>query len=764
MNPEASACPRASPHPNPAWRIHLALALLLMVKACHAVAVENPDALRAVQELSTRGDLRGALTLLENMDAPLSRESTAVQIDARLMHVDLLRRIGKLVQANNALSALRAQLDALPDTDTALVAELHRQSALLHSRTGSLHEAQREMRAALALTDQLSPGLGASLRNDAGIIRQQAGDPAGAIAEFTEAARQSIGQDEAITYEINAARAMLEDGRLEDSLDSARRLARRLDTAPVSSTLRHRIALAALYRHAVNRFGADMKYRLSALELLQGADAEALTNYRYQSLLNGHMAELYADDRQFDVAQAFARDALSAAAKESAQDLEYRWEWILARAFRELGESAPALAAYARAIGSLENLRASLETFDPATLDDIIKPLYYEYADLLLRQSADEEAGARKQDLLSDARATLEALKLAEVQDYFREQCVGDEKVLLDQLAANTVVLYPVLLEDRLELLLTTDAGIEQIAVPVERARLVDLVRDFRLNIEENAGTDDYLRQAQQLYDLLLRPLEPELARHRVETLVFVPDGPLRTIPLAALHDGEVFLIERYAVATTPGLTLIEPRPFVGRSYSTLAGGISESVQGFPALPGVQRELSALAGMLDAEVLENRDFTRARVESELQSGNYSIVHLATHGQFRGSYDDSFLLTYDDRLMINDLGRSIQSRAVNREPLELLVLSACETAAGDDRAALGLAGIALKSGARSALATLWEVDDQSATEIVQEFYNSLSQGTHSRARSLQRAQLQLIHSGSNPHPSHWAPFLLIGNWL
>ncbi|MFV0275606.1 MAG: CHAT domain-containing protein, partial [Parahaliea sp.] len=242
------------------------------------------------------------------------------------------------------------------------------------------------------------------------------------------------------------------------------------------------------------------------------------------------------------------------------------------------------------------------------------------------------------------------------------------------------------------------------------------------------------------------------------------PDGALRTIPLAALHDGERFLIERYALATTPGLMLLDPKPFAGKTYSVLAGGLSESVQGFAALPSVDRELGALRQLLSATVLKNSAFTLDRVGQELSEGGYSVVHFATHGQFGSSYDDSFLLTYDDKLLINDLGRSIGSRMAGGETLELLVLSACETAAGDDRAALGLAGVALKSGARSALATLWEVDDRATLDIVQEFYAQLATGTVSKARSLQRAQMKLIADGTNGHPGKWAPFLLIGNWL
>ncbi|MEQ9465231.1 MAG: CHAT domain-containing protein [Haliea sp.] len=747
-----------------AGRLALCLCLCLALAASTVASAAYEDTLRRAETLAAGGDLNKALALLEETAATASAGITGTEVEGALLRIDLLRRLGKLSQAMSALTAMEARLAGRQGTGPAETAQLYHQRALLQLQTGDLESAETSILSALALESRLPPELQASMLNDAAVIRLRRGDSSGAIAQFLTAARRVAGGAAEASYRINAARAMLDDGQLGSALDEAERVSQLLPQSAAPSTAPLRIALAALYRDAVNGWGADATYRLAALELLQEAADDASVSRRNLSLGKGNIAQLYADDRQHDVALLYARAALNDAAQANAQDLEYRWEWILARAFAEMGESDSALAAYGRAIVSLRKLRSSLESYDPDTLEEIIKPLYYEYADALLGQTAGLENSAQKQDLLSDTRAALEELKLAEVQDYFGEQCLADEKVLLDQLAVNTVVLYPVMLENRLELLLTTESGIQQISVAVDRDALVALIRDFRLNIEVNTGTGDYLQQAQGLYDLLIRPLEPELQRQRIDTLVVVPDGPLRTIPLAALHDGEAFLIERYAVATTPGLTLIDPQPFAGRSYATLVGGLSESVQGFPALPGVNRELMALEGLFGARVLKNESFTLASVESELQSGNYSVVHFATHGQFADSYDNSFLLTYDDRLQINDLGRNIQARTGTSEPLELLVLSACETAAGDDRAALGLAGVALKAGARSALATLWEVDDESTVEIIREFYASLAAGRESKARSLQLAQLQLIRSGRHPHPSQWAPFLLIGNWL
>ena len=724
--------------------------------------------LRQAMALSAAGELRAALAMLDQDQNLLSRQLEGAlspgEIDARLLRIDLLRRLGSLARADNELTALQDYFGSLSAAVPAQVAQAQRQRALLYYREGATRQASAAIARALEWEGSLPPALLGQLRNDEALIMQREGDHRAAIEGFRAAAELAPDDSSRVIYRVNSARAMLDDGRVEDALVTARQIADALDQLPIDAPGRARMALASLYRKAVNEFGADASYRLAALEQLQRAGEMQDVKPRTRSMLNGYIAELYADDRQYDAAVIYAQRALQYANQVQVDGLEYRWEWVLARSFGELGNTRDSLDAYARAVASLRTLRSNLESLDPDTFTDVVQPLYYSYADALLTQSAIEAEADEKQKLLRDARFALEELKLAEVQDYFDEQCVGDESVVLDQLAGNAAVLYPVVLATRLELLLTTASGIHQITVPVERSRLIARIRDFRLNLEVDNGTDGYLAHGRQLYDWLIKPLVSVLEMHGIATLVVVPDGALRTIPLAALHDGDSFLVEHYALATTPGLTLLDPKPFSGESYRTLAGGLSESVQGFAALPSVDRELRTLRESLSANVLQNQAFTLPEVRSELANGEYSIVHSATHGQFGSSDDDSFLLTYDDKFLITDLGRTIQSRAAASGTLELLVLSACETAAGDDRAALGLAGVALKAGARSALATLWEVDDKATVEVVSEFYAQLASGNVSKAQGLREAQVKLINDPSNQHPSKWAPFLLIGNWL
>src|SRR5262249_23151676 len=173
-------------------------------------------------------------------------------------------------------------------------------------------------------------------------------------------------------------------------------------------------------------------------------------------------------------------------------------------------------------------------------------------------------------------------------------------KRLMDSISSNLG--YPILLPERTELLLSLPDGLRRVTVPVTAERLTQEVRELR-RLLEKITTREYLPHAQQLYDWLIRPIEPALASTTIDTLVFVPDGPLRTIPMAVLHDGQQFLINKYAVATTPGLKLTDPRPLPRGNTQMLALGLTEAVQGFPALPYVSSELAALQRLYSAEVL-----------------------------------------------------------------------------------------------------------------------------------------------------------------
>jgi CHAT domain-containing protein len=303
----------------------------------------------------------------------------------------------------------------------------------------------------------------------------------------------------------------------------------------------------------------------------------------------------------------------------------------------------------------------------------------------------------------------------------------------------------------------------QRYSVPITAEALTKEVRLFRATVEKRT-TLEYLEHAQQLYDWLIRPLESELIRQKIQTLVFVPDGVLRTIPFSALHDGKSFLIQLYAVALTPGLYLTDPRPLNLAKIRTLASGLTTSVQGYPSLPYVAEEVDTIRTLYQADQLINEEFRTGSLEQELRESRYGMLHIATHGKFSTDADDSFLLTFDGKLTMSKLDQLIGLFRFRQDPLELLTLSACQTAVGDDRAALGLAGVAIKAGARSALATLWFINDEASAALVSEFYRQLRDPSVSKATAIQRAQIKLLNDRLYDHPAYWSPFLLLNNWL
>jgi CHAT domain-containing protein len=352
-----------------------------------------------------------------------------------------------------------------------------------------------------------------------------------------------------------------------------------------------------------------------------------------------------------------------------------------------------------------------------------------------------------------------------EIQDYFQDDCVAaylSQSVTLDEVAANTAIVYPIILPNRVEILVSFKSGIKQYTVPVDGRTVIGEVRNLRKNIERPGS--QYLQHATKLYDWMIRPLERDLVGQKIELLTFVLDRSLRTIPMSVLYDGNRFLIQKYGLATTLGLTLTDPRPLNRENVQVLLNGLTEGVQGFPPLPSVSDELSAINDNFAGLLLQNKDFTKANMQEALLHQSFSIIHIASHGQFDSDPNNTFLLTYGSKMTMDELTGILEPSRFREEPVELLTLSACQTAIGDDRAALGLAGVAIKAGARSALASLWFVDDAATARLMKEFYGNMGKGSNSKIEALQQAQMSLLQEKDFQHPAFWAPFILIGNWL
>jgi len=511
---------------------------------------------------------------------------------------------------------------------------------------------------------------------------------------------------------------------------------------------------------------------LASVNALRNALALAvqLTNKRLTSQILGALAGIYDEGGHTQDALQLNEKAIFNAQQANAQDLLYRWEWQQGRFEKQQGNLDEAIRFYRFAKDSLQPIRHELtqrSIGSDMSFRETQGGIYLELADLLLQKSSKFNDEKTVTDYLLEARDTVELQKEAELQDYFKDSCsvnVKSHETLIDEaIADNTAVIYPILLPDRTELLVSYSTGIKRYTVAKSEADVTRQVRDLRIKLEKRK-TRDYLPAAQALYQWLIAPMEPDFERRGINTLVVVSDQSLRTIPLSVLYDGKDFLVSKYAIATSPGLKMTDPEPLNRSNVKVLISGLSEPVQGFPALQYVEGELEEIKDLYVGELLLNRDFITSSISSALQDPAYSVAHIASHSVFTGDVAGSYILTYDNRITVDQLGQYASLSRNRDKPIELLTLSACQTAAGDDRAALGLAGVAIKSGARSALATLWEINDQASAMLVTEFYRQLQDAHLSKAQALQQAQLKLLHNIRYRHPGYWSPFLLIGNWL
>ncbi|MDM8515914.1 CHAT domain-containing protein [Desulfobacterales bacterium HSG16] len=483
---------------------------------------------------------------------------------------------------------------------------------------------------------------------------------------------------------------------------------------------------------------------------------------------SGTTGKIYEDANQIEKAGQFMRQAVFTAGTGDYPELLYYWQWQMARIFEKTKNFNQARDLYQKAADTIGPIRSHLlrqfrRLEDP--FYDSIRPVYADFAKFLISQAHRQKDEQARQTILFAARDAMESLKTAELQDFYDDECVAafqNKTDVLNKPPEGTAILYPLVLDDSIEILLILPTGIKQFSVSTDFPQVETAARRFRSQLQSSAS-DRFKYYSRKLYDWLIGPMDDKNALAGIDTLLIAPDGVLRLIPFATLHDGKQYLAQKYALVIIPAITLTDPGRVTRNNTNILINGLSEARQGFSALPNVTKEIEKIGNIMGGRVLQDKTYTIGNLTKAFKSRNNSIVHMATHGVFGSSAKNTFLLTYDDKLDMDRLERLIDLGRF-RKPVELLSLSACQTALGDERAALGLAGIAIKAGVKSAVASLWFVDDESTFLIMSEFYRQLTIPGTSKAKALQKAQTMLIDKPDFTHPAFWAPFLLIGNWL
>lgn len=531
-----------------------------------------------------------------------------------------------------------------------------------------------------------------------------------------------------------------------------------------------------------------------------------LEDFRIQSFAYGELGHLY-EDRAANLSENFELKAkkqeyvetaleftkkarLFASEQEDNKDSLYLWEWQTARLYHELYRPEAEQQAYKSAINTLKEIRLDLISGNTETRFDFkesIEPIYRNFVEILLSAAQNfEEQSPLQQQTIDTANQTLNELRLAELQNFFGNDC---NLILFNQEQADklvddhTAIIRSIILEKHPYLIVSFANEKRYLySLNISSEDLKQQIRDFRevLSDGSNRLNSDFQPQAIRLHKSLFSDkLTQQLQTKNISTLVFVNDGLLQHIPMAALFDGKKYLIETYAIATTPSLQVTAPKSLkkINTKSAALVVTLNNDVadsdgQIFLKLPLASRERDDILSLFEkSTAIPNQDqqFTIQNIASELNKRDYSVVHIATHGKFDFDPELSFLVTEDPsevKLELSKFEKIMQQVNTDRTRIDILALTGCETAVGDPRSSLGLAGIAVQSGVNSAIASLWQIEETSSTPLLmQKFYQNYLDGK-SKAKALQIAQIELIHGKdkASRRPYYWSPFILIGNWL
>ena len=553
--------------------------------------------------------------------------------------------------------------------------------------------------------------------------------------------------------------------------------------------------------------------------------AEGLGNNRLKAFAQGEIGHFYECGGQYQEALEWTQKARLAASGDRvlALDSLYLWQWQTGRIHRALGQFDTAIEFYSQAANNLNRVRDEiLASNQNLQFDfrDAVAPVYRELAEIQLSlvppTSAETVAGLEETRLkttefvtepvaqasngdtnIRGALGNIDNLQLAELQNYFGSDCLVPvaERRLDETLArvggiegqtakASTALVSTILFPDKTAVILTLPNRTPQlhwIGLPEDQFR--ETIITFRDSLEDTSneleGYDTQL--AQDLYGEFITPFRQALEDARITTLVFVGDGILRNIPMAALYDGNEYLVEQYAIAIAPSLqqTEVGSQTFDRRA---LVLGLSQDPvvngRGLGALPAVKREVEDVVSLLPgSELLLNEKLTQQNLRQTLTESSYPVIHVATHGQFGTDPQDTFLVMGDKEpepakaperlenrlLRLGELDTLVREGSSQEELLEMIVLSACQTASGDERSTLGLAGVTIRAGAKSALASLWAISDEATADLITHFYQGWQSGL-SKVEALRFAQREIIASSRYPrHPAYWSAFVLVGDW-
>lgn len=724
-----------------------------------------------------RGQAELALTTWQEAAATYAQAGYSAGITGSLINqAQALQNLGFYRRANKTLTQLEQTLQNQPDSLLKVIGLRSLGNAL--RVIGDLDQSRRVLQQSLTLAQKLKSSQEiAAVWVSLGNIARTQQDNRSALKFYQQAVAASTSPIMRVQAQLNQL-SLLVEAKLWSTAEALwTQIQSEITKLPPSRTAIYaRINLAEnLTQLKQNSTGNNPSWQeISQLLATAVQQARSIKDVRAEAYALGYLGEVYESSGQSSNAQALTEQALNLAQAINASDIAYRWQWQLGRLLKAQGNIIDAITYYNQAVNTLQSLRSDLVAINPNvqfSFRESVEPVYRELVDLLLQQTGTKKPS---QESLKVARNTIESLQLAELENFFRSACL-DAKIAIDKVVdyedPTAAFIYAIILNQGLEIIvkLPEQKQLYHYRTNISQEQVESTINSLREYLLDVTQTNEVKKQSQQLYEWLIRPAEVDLANNGIKNLVFVLDGSLRNIPMGVLYDskGQKYLVEKYALALTPGLQLVDPKPLQQVKLKVLTAGISEklSVAGreFAPLENVRLELLGIESVVSkSKELINQEFTENNLQKQLKLADFSVVHLATHGEFSSNPEETFILTWNQLLKVRDFDSLLRASDNSRfQEIELLVLSACKTALGDKQAALGLAGVAVQAGARSTLATLWSVDDEFTTELMSQFYLKLKTGV-SKAQALQHAQLAVLKHEKRPY--FWAPYILLGNWL
>ncbi|MGR3279008.1 CHAT domain-containing protein [Acaryochloris marina NIES-2412] len=490
-----------------------------------------------------------------------------------------------------------------------------------------------------------------------------------------------------------------------------------------------------------------------AFEQAQAAQqlATELDNYRALSFVYGQLGNLYQQSKQNTLSRRAYELAAQFAQSNQAWDGLYQWRSALAQIYEKQGQTPKAIASYQSAINALEQVRWNLLPISSDlqfSFKEEIEPVYQRYMSLLLKSESPD---------LKLVSQTNQSLRLAELQNFLR--CGETNLVpLADQAPSGEIIIQVLDLGDK------TTVIVRDSHYSVDQEQLQRIVSELTAMVQDKRFFDttpeQYLPLAQSLHQLILAPAISQSLIPEEVPIKFHLNGPLQSIPMAILHDGEQYLIKRNPISLSNGYVknsltpLSQPGAVVG-GVSTDSPSLKETV--LEPLPEVAQEVDAIKKKFpDVQLLLNQDFTHDNLLKKVERPSSKILHLSTHGKFSSDPSQTFLLAWDRPLNVQEISGVLESG--NGGGLDLLFLSACHSAAGDPRSLLGLAGLSAQSGANNTVASLWSADAAASVLLSEKFYSDIS-NEKAMNEGLRQAQLNLLDSDYN-HPYYWANYVLV----